>query len=227
MSSKRNSLNMLDKAFGVLLVLVGLVFLSLLTLLKLSGELAGDLKVSTFFLCTGAIFVWIGCMWFFSKPQPHAPRPQDKNDRYLLRLRRPVEFGAAVGLMLMGMRAVALLYGADWVPTSALWALVLAPVLIERLALRILRPGLFSDYIVSRWSAPTRRLVDLLLRIVWVAGFPAMLLALPGIQDLVAWTGRISVQFVASTFISLLYASQVLVLHFGQVRQRQGENCSA
>jgi hypothetical protein len=214
---------MIEKLVGFLLGLVGLAFLVLLTFLKLGGELAGDTKVSAFLLIAGATSICVGCTWLFSKQRPHAPVRLYDYDRYLFGLRRPVEFVAAGGLILTGIRATGLLVGADAVPRKLLWVLAFSPVLIGLFALRILPPpdapqsGLFPGDLVSMWSAPTRRMVVLLMRIGWL-GYPAMLLVWPGIHDLAPWTEGVSVQFAASILIALLYASQVLLLHFGKMR---------
>jgi hypothetical protein len=214
---------MVEKLVAFLLGLVGLAFLVLLAFLKLHGELAGDTRASAFLLIVGATLICVGCTWLFSKQGPHAPAHRYDYGRYLFSLRRPVEFVAAGGLMLSGIRATALLLeGADALPRTLWLVLAFAPVLIGLFALRILPPdasqsGLFPADLVSTWSASTRRTVVLLMRIGWL-GYPAMLLVWPGFHDLAPWTQGVSIQFTASVLIALLYASQVLVLHSGKVR---------
>lgn len=215
---------MLDRLFGVLIALVGLAFLALLALLRTNGELAGDLKVSAFLFCAGAILLCIAGKWLLSRQRTDesVQVPHDQCDHHLLSLRRLVEFCAAVGCALTGARAVALLYGGDWVPRSMLWALASAPVLIGLFTLRILTPGafqsgLFPNDVVRRWPGFTRGLLKLLLRI-GLLGYPAIALVWPDVQDLATWAKRVTVQAFASIFITLLYASQVVVLHYGRMR---------
>lgn len=220
--TNKSFLSALGTLIGVLLVLVGIAFLLLVLLLRVRGELAGDIKVSTLLFCVGVILIWVGCTFLFSSQRPHESVCCSENDRYILTLRGPVEFGALVGLILSVIQATAVLYGADWVPARTLWAVDAAPVLIGLFALRILKPGafqsgVFRDDVISRWSVPTRKLVSLLLRIGWL-GYLVILLTWSGLQDLVPWTEHVSVRFTARMLISLLYASQVVVLHFGQTR---------
>ena len=219
---------MVDKFVGAFATFVGLACLLLLTALRVRGELAGDVKISAFLLCTGALLVWIGCTWLFSKCRSDETAHPAKYDRYLpvlLKVRPLVEFCAAVGLILVGARAIALLSGVDWMAPQELRVLISAPILIGLFALRILPPGafqsgLFSENTVSRWSAPTRQVISLLIRVGWL-GYPAIALASPSFRDFVPWTERTSVQFGASIFILLLYVSQILILHFGQTRSPQ------
>lgn len=212
---------MVENLIAFLLGLVGLAFLVLLTFLKLHGELAGDTKASAFLLIVGATLICVGCIWLFSKQRPHAPAHRYDYGRYLFMLRRPVEFVAAIGLMLTVIRGTALLFGSDAVLRRLWWVLAFTPVLIGLFALKILPPDasqsdLFPADVVSTWSAPTRRTVVLLMRIGWL-GYPAMLLVWPGFHDLAPWIGGVSTQFAASVLIAVLYASQVLVLHFSKV----------
>jgi hypothetical protein len=213
---------MVEKLVAFLLALTGLAFLALLTFVKVRGDLAGEAKVSAFLLITGAILISIGCSWLFSKQRTNAPARLYDYNRYLFRLRRHVEFVAAAGLIFTAIRAMALLGGADWVPRGGLLVLAWTPVLVGLFALRVLpsgafQSGLFPDDLVSRWSVPTRKTVILLIRIGWF-GYPALLLVSPGFHDLAPWTEGVNVQFAASVLISLLYASQVMVLHFGKTR---------
>jgi hypothetical protein len=222
MTVNKSYLNALEKLIGVLLVLTGFGFWSLLTIQRERGELAGDLKVSTFLLCAGAVLVWLGFTCLFSKQRPHEGAQHGEFNHYLFKLRRPIEFCAAVGLILTVLRAIALLHGAECVPAGLEWALFSAPVLIGLFQLRILTPGAsqcgpFPDDVVRRWSSRTRKLVRLLLQIGWL-GYPAGALFW-GFRGLTPWTERMSVRFAALTLISLLYASQVLVLHLGQMRR--------
>jgi len=207
-----------DKLIGSLIAVAGMAFLILLIFLRVSGQLIGDIKVSLFFLCTGGVLVWIGCAWLFSKPEPQQELEEHNYDCYFLKLRRPVEWGAAVGMLLTLIRASSLLYGVDLMPTKATWAFVATPILIGGLTLRILKPGAFQSgvfpaEVVSRWSVATRKVVNVLVRVGWL-GYPGIALAWPDTP----WAGHIGVQIVASILISLLYASQVLVLHFGETR---------
>ena len=221
---KSGSSRVFERFVAASLILVGLAFFSLLAFLRVRGALAGDLKVSAFLLCTGALLMCVGCTWLLSTPQPltsvhdHAREPGQS----LLGLRRPVEWITAAGLVFTAVHAAAILCGRNWVPTIALWALFSAPVLIGLFALRILKPGafqsgLFPDHLVSSWSGLTRDFVNLLLRIGWL-GYPALIIVWPGFQNLVVWNTFASVQFIATILIVMLYASQLFALHFGQKR---------
>lgn len=93
---------MVEKVIALLLALVGVAFLVLPTFLQLRGELAGDMKVSAFLLIVGGALIWLGGAWRFSKPRPRAPGRLCDFDRYLFRLRRPVEFAAQTHLSPLG-----------------------------------------------------------------------------------------------------------------------------
>lgn len=224
--SFRNESSLLEKLIGVLLALVGFAFLALLIFLDSRGELIGYLKVWIFLFCIGAGLIWIGCLYFFSRPEPLGPIPREDPDRclpYLLRLRPIVEFLAVVGVVVAAVQAAGLLYVAGLVPTREGQILASAPVLIGMFALRVLIPGafqtgVFPDEVLRRWSGTTKTLVRLLVQVGWL-GYPAILAAWLGFRNLAWWPERPAVQFASSILICLLYASQVVVLHFGKTRQ--------
>ncbi len=196
-------------------------------LVRVTGDLPADeIKASAFLLCAGVILVCIGCAWLFSKPRGDETEPSGQPDHYLpvlLKMRPFVERGAVAGMILIGIHAVALLFGVDWLTTTQFRALISVPLLILLFTLRIAPRGplLLSYDIVSRWSAATRIAVILVIRTGWL-GYLAIALVWPSLPYFAHLAERPSVRFVASCFIFLLYASQILILHFGEIRPMQG-----
>lgn len=222
MSTENNNSRLMDQIIGMLLCLVGLAFISLLITLKLGGELAGDLKVSGFFLGTGAVLIWIGGRWMISRPEQMTTNQQKKLDQFLLKLRGAAELIAAVGCILMLARAVAICRGWDWPSTWVLNILAATPIVIGLFTVRILVPGafrsnLFSDVTIASWSSATRLFVNTLLRIGWV-GYFAIPVAWPHFDALIPSAWHSAIQVLTSALISLLYAAQSLTLRFGRIK---------
>jgi hypothetical protein len=99
----------------------------------------------------------------------------------------------------------------------------MAPFATGLLTVEILAPGAyrynpFASDVWDRWSQGTRFVVKTILRIGWF-GKIAALAVLFHLHIEVLGASRLVAEVVASSLISLLYASQVLVLHFGQIRE--------
>jgi hypothetical protein len=210
---------------GILLLLVGLAFLVLLAALKHGEQLAGDLKVSAFMLCVAAILIWTGSRFLKPSPESLPIKRQDNLGPHLLRLRPAAELMAALGCLLLLCRIVSTFAGFLWPPEPLFVGLLAGPVVIGLFALRILVPGAFQSSVfpsglVKTWSKNTRRLVNLVLQAGWL-GYFAIPLAWCGLDAHIPgpW-GRV-LQLVACLLISVLYASQTLVLHLGDMRNSE------
>ena len=223
MSTENNNSPIMDQIIGVLLCLAGLAFIALLIMLKLGGQLAGDLKASGFLFSTGVALLWIGGRWVISCPERQPTANQQKNlGQFLVKLRGAAESIAALGCVLMLARAVAICGGWRWPPTSLLSVLVATPIVIGLFTVRILVPGAFqsspfSDVTIALWSSATRLCMNTLLRTGWV-GYFAIPVAWPYFHALVPSAWRPAIQVLASVLLSVLYASQLLTLHFGRIR---------
>jgi hypothetical protein len=168
------------------------------------------------------VLLWIGGNWLISRPEQSTANQPNNLDQYLVKLRGAAEFIAATGCVLMFTHALAICAGWSWLPTSVLSTFVAMPIVIGLFAVRVLMPGafqssLFPDVTIARWSRATRLCVNTLLRIGWL-GYLAIPAAWPHFDALTPSAWRPEVQALASTLIALLYASQLLILHFGRIR---------
>jgi hypothetical protein len=217
----------IGKAIGTLLCLAGLGFAGLLVWVRSSGLLAGDIKVPAVMVGCAGLLLWIGSAWLLPKRQSAAQPPLEPTEpaltRLLLKGRYSVEILAAAGSVLMLCHAVALLLNLDELPRWLFSYVVLAPVVvawfINRLSAGDQMPSRpFRQSAFARRSRTARMLVHVLMRVGWF-GYLAMLLYWFRTDVLLTGRWALTVRVAFSLLISLLYASQVLVLDFGNVRQ--------
>ncbi len=170
-----------------------------------------------------AILIWTG--YGFLRVDPHGPKAQkqDSLTPQVLRFRTAVEVIAATGCILLWCHIVFALSGRFWPPEPVFTVLLVGPVMIGHIVVRMLVPGafqfgVFPTELTERWSGSTRRLITCFLRVGWL-GYIAILLAWPDINVRmpVPW-GR-NVEMISCFVISILYATQVVVLHFGDLRK--------
>lgn len=208
---------------GIFLVLVALAFIVLLAVLRYEGQLAGDVRISAFLLGCAAILFWTGYTFLVADPEELRPDRANNLDQFLLTLRPAAELIAASGCLLMLCRTVCTLAGVLWPSGPVFVALLIAPVGIGLFMLRILVPGafqlsVFRDDPVHTWSANIRLLYNLLVRVGWF-GYCGLVLVRPQMDEHIAAPSRHIVQIVAYLLISILYASQFVVLRFGNMRR--------
>lgn len=212
----------MSRVTGAFLVVAGAGFLLLYVKLRTDGELVGDVGVSGFMLGFGSLLILVGSGFLRSRPERPGGHGGDPASRYLFKLRPIFELLAAIGGVFMIGHVLAMCLGVSWPSRTALWFLVMAPIAPGLLTLRILAPhafqeGLFTDDVLVGWNAPTRVFVNILLRIGW-AGYFGIALAWADLDGLVPRACAHPLRILACSTISVLYASQVLVLHFGRTR---------
>lgn len=215
----------LSKVVGTFLCLIGLGFIVLLVRLRVVGLLTGDIKVSVVMIGFAALLLWVGTSWLLSSGKQEAQRSADtvrpSLTGPLLKLRRPVEIIAAAGSALMVFQIIALIVDIDAYPTWLLSILVLAPVPVAWFIVRISAADAFPRRALPQdgladWSRTARLLVPLLVRIGWF-GYAAMLLYWFRVDAILPGRLALAARILISLLIALLYASQVLILHFGDV----------
>jgi hypothetical protein len=182
------------------------------------------LWLALFMVGFGALLVWIG--WTYLRPEPQhevmAERWSDV-ERWVVKSRRAVELLAATGCGLMLAHAIALCSGVRWPSAALVWIVSIAPVFTGLLTLGIVAPGAYrynplASEAWDRWSPGNRFVVKMILRIGWLGNI-AVLATLYHLHMNVLGPLRLAAEVMASALILLLYASQVLVLHFGQIRE--------
>lgn len=223
------TVNLFDKLIGSWLMLVGLALWVFLVLFVSASDLSGSivLQVAAVLFCTGTAFVWIGYRWVRPKLRTDDLPSRDHQDRYfpiLFKLRGVVKYAAVIGVALTAAHVAGLPFTESWIPASGLLVLIWSPLLIERFTSRILHPlvhekGLFPEDTVSRWSTPTRIILSVMLRILWPSYVVFLILNLGPVRPWFPWAQHTYIQFVGWCIISLVYTSQVLVLHLGWMRE--------
>lgn len=221
---RTNGTRVLEQLIGALLVLVGLAFFVLLAVLKHGGQLTGDLRVSGLMSGSGAVLIWTGYRFLTANSEQPKTARQKNFDLFPLKLRSPGELIAAAGCVLMVCRIVSVLSGAPWPSGSLFEAALVAPVVIGLFALKLWVPAafqssLFPDVVAQKWSPIIRQLLSILIRVGWL-GYPAIFLAWPDVASHIPVSARIFTDVIAYSAICLLYASQIVVLHFGNMRQQ-------
>jgi hypothetical protein len=213
---------LLGRLVGGFLCLAGLSFIILLVFLKVGGQLSGDVKVSVFMAGCGVLLLWLGSNWFSAKERSTTADPQPAFDPFWLSCRRPVEALAALGCAAMLCHAIASALHRPGLPNWLLWVLIAAPVIVAWYILRIFKPEAFPSHVfpessAARRAAPARLLVRSVLQIGWL-GYVGILSFWFQFDALVPSEWRVPVQSTASLMVSLLFASQVLLIHFGELR---------
>jgi len=210
---------------GTCLLVVGLAFLVLLGVLRYGGQLAGDVKVSAFMLGVAGVLMWCGCGFLRTCHDGHISEGRaGVGASVLLGLRISAEVAAALGCMSMLAHVAFMVIGCSWPPRPVFISLLVGPVVIGQTILRVLAPdafevGVFPRELVEGWSTAARRVVTLFLRVGWL-GYIAIPLAWPGVSARIpAQWGR-AIEIIGDSLISALYASQVLMLHFGAAEER-------
>lgn len=222
MPAVHNRERLISRAIGVLLVLVGIGFVALFVLLKLGGALSGDWQVSAFMLASGAVLMYVGTSFLGPPAQAPRPRQRDNLEPTLLKLRPVTEVLAGAGCALMSVHAVAAYVGIPWPGAQMLRILIVGPIVIGLFALRILVPGafrtgVFSSELVNGWRAGTRIAMNGLLWSGWL-GYLAIPVVWPDIKGYIPRPWQSATEGTASLMIAVLYASQVLILHWGRMR---------
>ena len=218
---------LLGRIIGGLLVLIGIGFVALLAILVLARELSPreDLRVSLFMFGFGTVLIWIGST--FLRPESEVSQNAKRwhnfgFDSFLIRCRPVVELLAGTGCGLMVAHVIALCVGANWPPATFYLILVGAPIGIGLLTLTILVPrafqsGLFANEVWTRWSRQRQFLTRTILRLGWT-GYFAVAISILGLSQHIQVHWRPLADILTSSFIVLLYVSQILALHFGRVR---------
>ena len=212
---------MLDKVFAAFFLLIGTVFWLFLIWIGFGDPVPGQAQAAAILFCIGAVFLYIGYRWLPTE-QPHRLVWQAEWDLHLLVFRRPAEYLAVLGIILAAVRAGTLVLGSDLITGKVLLTLSWAPVLIGLLLVRILRvggyrPGVFSDDLLLGWPRRARIAVSLFLRI-GSLGYLAICGTMISPLESTTWLGSVGVQVMLSLLLCLLYASQLLILHLGNMR---------
>jgi len=218
----------LSRIVGTLLIFAGLTFVAFVVGLAMSDsrKLPGHLTGVLFMLGSGTLLVWAG--WSFLRPE----REDGGNVGQWPRFGAPaagrpvVELLAMSGCGLMLAHAVALSTGSSWPPAPLLLVLVTAPVGTGLLTLWILVPGafrsgLFANDVWGRWHRGAHLVVKTVLTVGW-AGYLAIPLAVLDLYADALSPWYPGAQILVSSLISVLYASQVLALHYGRLRGQAG-----
>jgi hypothetical protein len=226
MTTRRHTPNLvlLSRIVGTLLILTGLGFVLLTAVAATSyaATVSGYLLAPLVMLSFGAFLVWIG--YAFLKPEPAGQtgaRQRLEVNRPLIKYRPIIELVTATGCGLMLGRAVILCTGRNWLSVGMLQLLMAIAVCAGLLARGILVPfqsGLFTNDVWSHWPPVTRFLVTAILRIDWTGYLAVFFLFFDVEAKLQSPWGRMA-DVIASSLVSLLFASQFLALHFGQTRQ--------
>jgi hypothetical protein len=222
----------LSRIVGVSLLLVGVGFFVLFAVVATSvapseaWKLSQYLSMALFMVGFGASLVWIG--WTFLRPEPQREAELELDrwpdlERSLVKCRPMVQFFAAAGCGLVLAHAIGLCTGFRWPSADLAWILSIAPVATGLLTLGIVAPGgspsgPFANDVWNRWSPGTRFVAKMILRIGWLGNI-AVLAALFHLHLGVLKSWELTTEIAASLLISLLYASQVLLIHFGRIRE--------
>jgi hypothetical protein len=217
---------LINRGVGTILALIGLALIGLGIILVLPHETysLSYLQGGLFAIIFGAMLTWVGWRFFVRETDAHW-YSDIRSGSYglLLRGRRLVALLAAGSGILMFGHALAILIGRQWPPQLLLWSLLRAPVIFGPITFMVLAPdvleeGLFARETWSRWSPTTRRLLRLTVRVGWMGYIPALwvIFRLPGVMPKNLEPGG---HVIASMAISILYASQALLLCYGRLRE--------
>lgn len=229
-------MGLFEKFIGSWLMLAGLCLWAYLIFFiyenSISWEISDNvvLNVIIILFCTGGAFVWIGYRWLFPKQRNDNQLPPNQKNRYLpilLRLCRAVKYVGALGMALAAAHAACLLFAESFISRSGLLVLMWSPLLVWRFTSQVLHPiahekGLIPEETLNRWSASTRMILTVLLRIVWPSYAAFLVFDSAPFRLLFSWVQYPPIQSVGWSIISLIYASQVFVLHFGWMRELEG-----
>jgi hypothetical protein len=218
-----------SRLIGLLLGAIGLGFIGLFLFLRIHGELSGDFKISAVMVGCGVGLIWISLSWLMSKQVPTSIEPNDKFERneyvaiHWLKLRRPGEIIAGVGCAAMLSHAIAISTHTGGLPNWLLGIVIGTPVVLAWFVAHILVPGAFPsemypDSVLLRMSVITRFFVNVLTRAGWF-GYVGILFIWFRLQYVFSPYWRLTSEVFASILISLLFASQLLMLHYGQLRK--------
>lgn len=224
----------MSRVIGLFLCAIGLGFIGLFLFLKARGELSGDVKVSAVMVSCGVGLIWISSNWLISRPLRTRTEPNETIERrgiansYWLKLRRPGEVIAATGCAAMLANAATICTHAGGLPNWLLAIILGTAVVLAWLILRILVPGafpsdLFPEAMLLRMSTIGRFLINLLMSAGW-CGYVGILFIWFHFDVFLPPYWRVPSEILASALVSLLFASQLLLLHYGQFRQTSGDN---
>ena len=212
----------LEQLIGIFLASVGIGFIVLFAYVELRGQLAGDVKVSAFMLTAGAALVWIGYRFLKSNPDEAKTRRSISAFLNSPRLILIGEVMAVAGCVAMLLRGICSIFGISWPPEPAFYIFLVGPVLVGQIVLKALKPGALQNGVVppevaAGWSAGARFLLSSALRLGWL-GYIAIPFAWPSISARLPLSWSLAVQLLACCLISVLYATQTFMLHFGDRR---------
>jgi hypothetical protein len=218
--------HLISRGLGALLALLGLLFLALgvvLIFLRDAQELT-YLQGGLFAIVLGATLVWAGWRLYVRVPNGQGyPDARSALHVLLLGCRGVVEVLGTAGCALMLAHALALSMGSKWPPDFLFWALIRAPVVFGLITFALMAPdvleeGVFPHGRWSRWSPITRQLLLIIVRVGWLGYIPVLwvIFHVPGIQSP---TWERGAQITASIAVSVLYASQVVILRFGRLKE--------
>lgn len=210
---------------GFLLVFAGIGYFVLLAVaLTVFGPWTGHLEVPAFMFGFGVLLIWAGHS-FLKPKRATGPRanPGLDLDLIFVKYRRIPELFAVAGCGLTLACAAAGSVGMRWPSRVPLWILIGGPVGIGLLSTRILvalplRSVPFTGNPSSRWPSGVRFAARTALRVGWFGYFAVFFFAFD-IASLVPDHWRLAAQIAAFSLTALLYASQAVELHFGNVRQ--------
>lgn len=217
---KDQSICWLERITGVLLILVGLAFALLFAFVQLKGLAPWDLKTSAFMLGTSVVLLWVGGRFIKSTPEIGENHVDDEPGLPGIIFRRPAELAAALGTLVLLWRIVTTFGNFSW-PPQPLFTLILAtPVAIGIFIMYIRVPGdfLFTRNLAEGWSTGTKRLTRVMLSTARL-GYPAIAVAWYGLDKYAPEFWAPIVRLAACVLIFILYAAQVSMLHFGNIRK--------
>jgi hypothetical protein len=211
----------------VVLTLLGLIIAGVFLFVVIEAPFDRDIPTLTvgviFMLSFSALLLWFGSTWLFPK-EPQAEEPHvDRSGRYLpilAKMRPLLELGAMASMVVAGLRAIWLVFGADWMAPGVWRALMAVAVLIGWLS-GLMQPreesgtGLHRSEAARQWSPPTRRLVGALVQ---VGGLGFFVIPVVWLHWLAPWNEQTIVQLVASVLVGCLFAAQAVTLRFGEIR---------
>ncbi len=217
---KDKSTPWLERIIGALLVLVGLAFALLFAFVKGRGLLPWDPMVTASMLGISGVLIWVGSRFVKSTPEITGAPTSDQPVRFLPKLRRPAELVVALGTLFLLWRIVTTFRSFSWPPQPLFTLLLAAPAVIGPLITRIRTPGefLFTTELVEGWSPRTNRLARVMFGVAGL-GYPAIAVAWYGLDSYLPepW-GRIA-RLTDCLLIFILYAAQLSVLQFGNIRE--------
>jgi hypothetical protein len=216
----------LNIVIGFLLAATGLGFIGLFLFLKFHGELSGDFKISIIMVSCGVGLVWISSHWLM--PTKIQLSWFHNRDFYWPKLRLPAEIIACIGCIMMLLQAIAIFTDTGGLPDWLMAILIGTPIVLAWFVIRILVPDAFPSHVFSeravlQMSGTIRFFANLLIGMGWLGYIGILFIWFNG-DVLLPSYWRLPSKAIASGLVSFLFASQVVTLHYGQLRTTDRDN---